>query len=572
MPYTDEQKKIIRDINRSKNVRVIAVAGSGKTSTIIGTYPEHDHTLVLCYNNRLQADTQARIPDQPSSKRFDVFTFHGLCMKIFDEKLATTDIGIIRVNEMLSSPSAVLPEMARRRLLGKKRYRRIIVDEAQDLTPEYYTLITHLLRLTGASLTILGDPRQAIYQFNGADHKYLLNAAEMFDRTFVDRKLSISFRVPKSISDFVNAATHVTHTESPEMFPKIVPVTKGIKPMIYLDDVFDKFGKILDMLKRVDPNDVMILMYSTRRDASRTSVYIANLLIESGIPVDFNGVNRNGRGVLMISYHQSKGLERPIVICLDLGGYYFGLNPDVRRDCLPNLWYVAMTRASRFLIAFVDTPMEFIVNGMSAIGYTPPSPESPIIDSGRGHSKMDFERMIKYSPTSTLLDMMTPRRLNMSGAKWSGDRSLTFDGEYASDLTIKYIRKKIIDAAVDAGEFLREYQRGILGGLRGVSLNIGKISCCGIDMSLADGMNYAYTAVIGMLNAADVAPCKHIIGDYGNKELSTDDGTAVIIIAGEDIEAHIRFASLKKIRTMVCDIKNMMWLLEDETVESVVVE
>lgn len=54
------------------------------------------------------------------------------------------------------------------------RYRHLFVDEAQDLNPLQHAVL-EALRDGRADLCLVGDPRQAIYGWNGADHTTLAN-------------------------------------------------------------------------------------------------------------------------------------------------------------------------------------------------------------------------------------------------------------------------------------------------------------------------------------------------------------------------------------------------------------
>jgi DNA helicase-2/ATP-dependent DNA helicase PcrA len=57
------------------------------------------------------------------------------------------------------------------------RFRHVFVDEFQDVNPLQYAVLTSLLG-GSADLCVVGDPRQAIYGWNGADARYLVD----FDR------------------------------------------------------------------------------------------------------------------------------------------------------------------------------------------------------------------------------------------------------------------------------------------------------------------------------------------------------------------------------------------------------
>ena len=75
-------------------------------------------------------------------------------------------------------------------------YDCVFVDEAQDLSPiQHYML--QFLEAEGARIIAVGDSRQAIYGFRGADGKSMGNLAARFDMTLLP--LSISYRCPKAV-------------------------------------------------------------------------------------------------------------------------------------------------------------------------------------------------------------------------------------------------------------------------------------------------------------------------------------------------------------------------------------
>lgn len=503
---------------------------------------------------------------------FDIHTFHSFVFNVLGEELATTDIGIVRMNatlstivslprkELVAAVREALPQSAQTALISSRRYTRIIIDEAQDMTPEYYTLASNILKICRASLTLLGDPRQAIYQFNGATDKYLRNAHLYFDREFVDRTLSTSFRVPGTIATLVNEACKGDGGND------IVPYQRsGIKPMIYFESIYEKMDMIIDMIKKVPPEDVMILMYSTLRDSYRPSVTVANTLIDAGIPVCFNGIGEVGGSVLMISYHQSKGLERPIVVCLDMGEYYFGINPQVSRESLPNLWYVAMTRASRFLIVFMDKPFGFITRGLKAIGFTPPepmdvtdNPRTPRDESIDGYIARGFDSLVKYAPTSVQIELMSrseyPEGFNGIGV---GGMSVS-SGDLVVGVIREYTKARLLNASISPDAYLDEYKRVLLGGLRNIRLKMGVVTLGTDKMTVADAMDRGYEVAIHVISTlihhVGKDSLRSIKGEYGNTEIATEDGTVIIISTGATIEARLRVASFWKMKVIVIDI------------------
>jgi DNA helicase-2/ATP-dependent DNA helicase PcrA len=72
--------------------------------------------------------------------------------------------------------------------LYRRQYRYICIDEAQDLNEAQYRLLTSLCGQEFSNVLMVGDPKQAIYVWNGADPKYL----DLFMRDFQAEKITLT--------------------------------------------------------------------------------------------------------------------------------------------------------------------------------------------------------------------------------------------------------------------------------------------------------------------------------------------------------------------------------------------
>lgn len=73
----------------------------------------------------------------------------------------------------------------------------VFVDEAQDLSPINHAMLTHCVRDDGR-LVVVGDPKQAIYAFRGADSQSM-GKIRALRPSWKDRGLLTTFRCPKSV-------------------------------------------------------------------------------------------------------------------------------------------------------------------------------------------------------------------------------------------------------------------------------------------------------------------------------------------------------------------------------------
>jgi superfamily I DNA/RNA helicase len=100
----------------------------------------------------------------------------------------------------------------------------IVVDEFQDTSPLQWEILETLQRLSGARLVVVGDPRQSIYRFRGADPSLFLKVQKAVlregGRAF---GLPENFRSAPEIVAFVNAV-------SEPLFAEDFPPMKAVRP------------------------------------------------------------------------------------------------------------------------------------------------------------------------------------------------------------------------------------------------------------------------------------------------------------------------------------------------------
>jgi exodeoxyribonuclease V beta subunit len=66
----------------------------------------------------------------------------------------------------------------------REKHRAALIDEFQDTDPIQYELLATIFRSPGGCLIFIGDPKQAIYSFRGADVFAYLEAARHVDRSY----------------------------------------------------------------------------------------------------------------------------------------------------------------------------------------------------------------------------------------------------------------------------------------------------------------------------------------------------------------------------------------------------
>ncbi|KAK0485948.1 P-loop containing nucleoside triphosphate hydrolase protein [Armillaria novae-zelandiae] len=323
---------------KTHNVMVSARPGAGKTATAEAVVRANPDTpiAIVTYSKRLQLDTQKRLQSYPL---VDVFTFHGLASRFF---------GTLIHNDTLFADMrrSAIPPMWN----DVPRYEIVVLDELQDLTEDLYWLtcafITFLTQVSSRApqLLVLGDPRQAIYDFRGADQRYLelssdtLSAVSPYN--WRSAQLSKSFRLSCETANFINNAFLGGD-------PYIQGSHQGPIPLYIHGNLQCRIAEILEciypLIRKYGHENTAILAPSIRSNRV-VKLIIQKLWEEYKIPAAH---------VTSVpsTYHQFKGSERDLVIVLGTDASYFRFMgrylPD---DCCPNTTFVALTRARKQLV------------------------------------------------------------------------------------------------------------------------------------------------------------------------------------------------------------------------------
>jgi DNA helicase-2/ATP-dependent DNA helicase PcrA len=82
---------------------------------------------------------------------------------------------------------------------GAARTAHLVIDEFQDINPLDLALISRLKKINDASLTLVGDDDQAIFEWRGASPEFILNPEKYFGETFETHILETNYRSPRNI-------------------------------------------------------------------------------------------------------------------------------------------------------------------------------------------------------------------------------------------------------------------------------------------------------------------------------------------------------------------------------------
>jgi hypothetical protein len=363
-----QQSKIIQAIQENKNIAVNAVFGSGKTTTIlraVQTLPDK-HMILVTYNTHLKNEVQEKV-DKEQIKNLQVHTYHSLCMKYFgygknDEEL--------QQNRLLP-PKEYLPEV-----------HTLFIDEKQDMTLILFDFIQKFLKYLPCrpQIVVCGDHLQGVYQFKGADKRFLTLASSIYETSLDFYEMTTSYRLTHPMSYFINECIYNQ--------PILSTVKEGPPVYLFNKSPYKSVYDIVQLLKQYmdkgyKADDIFVLSPSLRCGSRAPLKILENLIFERlNLPIYYctnedrelnDKVIQNK--VVFSTFHQSKGRERKIVIVFGMDdSYYEFFAKEESRNVCPSTVIVALSRAKELLVMVKDVerrPLPFMKKTILEISRSP---------------------------------------------------------------------------------------------------------------------------------------------------------------------------------------------------------
>src|SRR3989344_4856982 len=107
-------------------------------------------------------------------------------------------------DDLIQKPVRLFLEHPDVRARYEKRFRRVLVDEYQDINTAQYAFV-RLLSEHHGNICVVGDDNQAIYSFRGADFRNFLN----FERDFPNARVVLLEENYRSTANIIRAASSV---------------------------------------------------------------------------------------------------------------------------------------------------------------------------------------------------------------------------------------------------------------------------------------------------------------------------------------------------------------------------
>lgn len=389
-----EQSKIVySEINQHQ--RIIAGAGSGKTTTILcrvkyllDNHMCPDRVLILTFNRDSAQNIRNRINDLFGFPvNLHIYTIDAFCCKLMymygnqhvnqhtnknkytnkcKSKNAQTDTNL----KSLSEYSLIGLELMKQ--YGKEisnQFVHVFFDEFQDVNDIQFNFLK-IFTMWGSWLCVIGDDCQNIYQFRGTNNYYMVNYNTLVPNSHT-YKLTSNYRSSDLIVNMANDSIS-WNTNRVEKQMKV-----GIKnelgklhyqsespskpTLVVCGTETDKYEYVIKKIKKLievgyNYGDIAILSRNTfplkQMETELTKHSIPHVALITDKNSDDNKRLLEPNKLALTTIHKSKGLEYAIVIIIGLANAHF---PEHMNNNIKNieeerrLFYVGITRCKTHL-------------------------------------------------------------------------------------------------------------------------------------------------------------------------------------------------------------------------------
>lgn len=371
----EEQIKIVRS-PPNNHVRIIACAGSGKTTTILcrikyllDNWVLPEKILVLTFNVEAYHNLRRRINELLGfDPKVEIRTIDSYSAKLYynyQHEIQKTTIKNIFLGEYSLFAEKIL------QLYGKiicNNYQYVFFDEFQDVNDIHFKILKHFAN-NGCYLTVIGDDNQNIYQWRGTNNMYIINFDNIFENTNT-YTLVINYRSNQSI---INAANQSISFNKNRVEKNMVPINNDIiipnlilykKQNVMFDEIIRQIVDLqnsknfyLDQIVILSRTNVHLKLFeeylSKYNSSNNKKIEFLSLITENG---DSKPIIEKGK-LTLTTIHRSKGLEWEAVFIIGLNDNLF---PSKYNDSQANLeeerrlFYVAITRAKNYLYFYAN--------------------------------------------------------------------------------------------------------------------------------------------------------------------------------------------------------------------------
>lgn len=360
----DEQHKIVT-ASTENHMRVIAGAGSGKTTTMIcrikyiidkGVDPER--ILLTTFNVDAAESMKNKIVELFGfMPKITIGTIDSIACKFYyryfkqDHYVGISEYATYFLKYLRSNDNMI-----------SSIYKYIFFDEFQDVNETQFQILKEFYN-SGACITVIGDDSQNIYNFRGSNIKYILNLEQQF-KNLNTYKLVNNYR---STPEIINLANYSIKFNTEQIQKEMIPNhdSIGCKPIVkYYPNIRTQnetlYKNILDYHKQGIEYEEIAILCRVNYPLKLLEETIERLNCKSDDKIKYVALVNDDNSdvkpkikpghITLTSIHKSKGLEWKIVYILDCCDNRFPSETDklsIQEE--RRLFYVATTRAKQYL-------------------------------------------------------------------------------------------------------------------------------------------------------------------------------------------------------------------------------
>lgn len=382
-------------INQSGNIVVSASAGSGKTSIMVKKI-EHElknnkkHFTIgaTTFTNKATAEIQSRLKQmnlgsvinkcfvgtndsfamdeiiKPFFK--DVFKLDTNIEVDYNEKIFTYEEGVKLIkdkgklgiydentrNFKFELALKILKDSLAARRYLKSKYFKLFIDEYQDCDVDMHNMYMYMYKSLGIELFIVGDVKQSIYTWRGANPRFLNEVNKNCD--FEKFKLNVNFRSTEEIQNYTNlflkenldmydilednhSVIFISNDYLKDIF-NVLDISKSISFIVKTNNYAGELCKILNELEN-SPKDFAYIPKTPLSKISSPSIWIGELVanivlnksyseyrLKNDIPIDID------IKYLKKIFKNIKGYKNIDELIDDVKELYNTLNYDLNND------------------------------------------------------------------------------------------------------------------------------------------------------------------------------------------------------------------------------------------------
>jgi hypothetical protein len=354
----DEQYRVVSS-PVSENQRILASAGSGKTTTITARIAhlvenyniDPSRILLVTYSRAAAQEMIHRVYKLIGPAPMYAGTFHALSHQILRDQAPKMLADQPFIDEL---PYRLVKWLETDRAKQwVKRFRTIIVDEFQDINDIQWQLLKGFFH-ERATMTIVGDDAQNIYTWRGSSVDFILNFHTYIPRVR-DYQLCMNYRSTEAIVTIANSVMRFIPT-LPFKEKMVAFARGGPRPEVHFffraSDEYDWIVNSMDKLLAAHPklNFAVLSRYNYDLFKIEERLHVKGIPYNLCTNYDPERSKQHNKRITLATIHASKGLEWDVVFFMNLHDDVFpSRKTDEEIVAERRLFYVGATRAKKGL-------------------------------------------------------------------------------------------------------------------------------------------------------------------------------------------------------------------------------